>query len=229
MTSHKIFYYKRDSGRDIVRTGEYFNSPAKYSYHECPVWVHKSSRTFTFESSFNIKLFLDQKNNNIDVESDLDNVQNYLHINNETKFDDVYSEHPVIQLSYPEYFLWTDSADIWVEFLDHPLTSYNNNMICLGGWWNISNYPRGTNSAFQIVNPKEPVIIKEGDPLFRIRFFSKNFDDGFTLIEKNELNQEYESFSDELSEEVKNNKNHLQEVLFKKSCPFSFLFPKKNV
>lgn len=103
-----------------------------------------------------------------------------------------------------------------------------NNFVSIGGWWNISNYPRGNSFAIQVVDSDRTVSIDKGDPLFRIRFFSKNLDDGFSLIKKEDdydsilLNQE----SYKMGERMRENSNELHNKLFKKSCPFSFLHNK---
>ena len=67
---------------------------------------------------------------------------------------------------------------------DHPMTSYSNNFIAVGGWWNLSNWSRSISLGMTIVDETNPVVIKKGDPLFRISFYSNNMDDTFTLKEE---------------------------------------------
>ena len=228
MTLHNIYYVKKDNGRDIIRSGELFPSEendSDYTYSVCPVWSHKSNRTFVCEFPINCSFFVDVDSGDIDLDYDYPGeIDDFLYVEED---GDIYDrDHPVLQIQIPKYFFWTDSSDIWVEYLDHPLTAYKNNFVTLGGWWNLSNYPRGNSVAIQIVDQNRPVIIDKGDPIFRIRFFSKNFDDGFNLIRLSDENLEYQKAAAELSQDIRDDKNLLKNLLFKKSCPFSFLHKK---
>lgn len=219
MTLHKVFYYKKNPGKDIVRTGELFDTGDRYSYQDCPVWQHKANRTFVYTSSFEFCLSINQEDGCMDYSSGLKDSCKYFKIEDSSEYDDFWGFNPVIQYSYPEYCFWTESEDIWVEFLDHPLTSFNNNLVTLSGWWNLSNYPRSMIIAFQIVDSSTDVSVQLGDPLYRIKFFSKNFDDSFSLIEKTKLDFDEASHS-KLQDQIKGDRRLLQDTLFKKSCPF---------
>jgi hypothetical protein len=220
MTLHKIFYYKKDPGKDIIKTGELFDTGDRYSYQECPVWLHKASRTFVYHSSFEFCLSVNQEDGSMDYSSNLKDSGQYFKIEESLEYDDFYGSNPVIQYSYPEYFFWTESEDIWIEFLDHPLTSFNNNLVTLSGWWNLSNYPRSMSIAFQIVDSQVDVSVQPGDPLYRIKFFSKNFDDVFSIVEKTKIDFD-EASRNKLQDDIKSDKILLQDTLFKKSCPFN--------
>lgn len=223
MTTHKIFYYKKDPGKDIVKTGEFFNTNGEqYSYHKCPVWQHKSNRTFVFCAPFEFALFANQENNSLDYSSNLRDSVDYFSFDESEDVDDFFGSHPVFQLRYPEYFFWTESENIWVEFIDHPLTSKENNCIILGGWWNLSNYPRSMSIAFQVVDSSKEVSVQKDDALYRIRFYSENFDDKFSLVEKTRIEYD-ESIAAKLQDSIVNDRSHLQDTLFKKSCPFNSL------
>jgi hypothetical protein len=228
MTTHKIFYYKKDPGNDIVKTGEFFDTGEKHTYHHCPVWQHKSNRTFVFHSPFEFSLFANQKENKLDYSSNLKDSIEYFSFDEHEDIDEFFGSHPVFQLRYPEYYFWTESEDIWVEFMDHPLTSRNNNAIIIGGWWNLSNYPRCASMGFQVVDCTREVSVQKNDPIYRIRFYSKNFDDNFSLVEKTKLEYD-ESVASNLQDSIVNNRSYLQDILFKKSCPFKLLRNKKNV
>ena len=222
MTLHEIYYAKKGNYLDIKREGEIFSDIEKYSYQECPVWSHRSNRTFIVKSPLEFNFFVDVQSGT--VETDLDD-KSLVFIGEDSDLD---GKHPIAQIELPRYFFWTESEDIWIEYLDHPLTSLKNNFVSIGGWWNISNYPRGNSFAIQVVDSDRTVSIDKGDPLFRIRFFSKNLDDGFSLIEKEDdydsilLNQE----SYKMGERMRENSKELHNKLFKKSCPFSFLHNK---
>jgi len=228
MTHHNIYYVKKDGGRDIIRSGELFPSDLidnDYSYSECPVWSHKSNRTFVCEFPMDCSFFVDFETGEIDLDYDYpEDIEDFIHVEEDEDIDG--RINPTLQITLPKYFFWTDSSDIWIEYLDHPLTAYKNNFVTLGGWWNLSNYPRGNSFALQVVDRNRPVVINKGDPIFRIRFFSKNFDDGFNLIKLDDNNIDYQKAAANLSEDIRDDSNLLKNLLFKKSCPFSFLHKK---
>jgi pSer/pThr/pTyr-binding forkhead associated (FHA) protein len=84
--------------------------------------------------------------------------------------------------------IWTEDENVWLEFNDHPMTSYSNNCIALNGWFNISNWPRPTNFAVTIVDINKPIVIKKGDPLFRLTFYSNDLNMGVILKKETDNN-----------------------------------------
>jgi hypothetical protein len=188
----------------------------KQDYHECPVWKHRTNRTFIGTSPIDVKFVLDINSDKI-LSTRVDGFsplyqQNY----------DLQSEYAVIQLTFPSYYFWVDDniSNLWFEMLDHPLTSLKNNFIIIGGWWNLAGYPRSISVAIKVVNKNKNVIIKKGDPLYRIRFYPDNLNNGVKLVK-----------SDILPEKIKNqyilNKSGdpktMNRRLFSK-CPFKSLF-----
>ena len=126
-----------------------------------------------------------------------------------------------------DYLAFLDDDDIWIEQNDHPMTSLNNNIVAVPAWFNLSNWSRTVSVAFTIVNEQKSVIIKKGDPLFRISFYSNNLNDNFKLKQ--------EEYRDEYKDVVENHLNQRRDEdgykskLFSKTsktgkCPFSFLF-----
>jgi len=160
-------------GYDIVREVE----TEYHTYQECPVWKHKFNRTFVVNSPIHFSIFVQNGKLVYDIPKHFPVV-----ISDATELE---SNHPIIQLKFPLYYFWTDADNLWFEMLDHPMSSLNNNMYVIGGWWNLADYPRSISVAIKIVDNNKPVIIEKGDPLYRVRFYSNNLNDGFKLI-KNE-------------------------------------------
>ena len=140
------------------------------------------------------------------------------------------SPRPVVQLKFPRFVFWTHDDDIWFEFNDHPMTSLNNNFIAVGGWFNLSNWSRGSSLGITIVNPSKPVIIRKGDPLFRMSFHSSNPDEGIILSQEKDpdkLDRIYEVY-DKKQKEGQRDRVWGPKLFSKTStsskCPFSFLF-----
>ena len=80
----------------------------------------------------------------------------------------------------PMFICWTENKNIWVEVKDHPLTSLNSNFTVVQGWFNLSSWTRPISFGLNIVDNTKPVVIKRGDPLYKINF-----------IEEGNLNQTF--------------------------------------
>ena len=193
---------------DIIDSG--------YVQNKCPVYNHKQSRTFVATSPIDFTLSIDRSNNKIScsrpelLEYDDD------HIN---------SPKPVFQLVFPKFLFYTKDDNIWFEFNDHPMTALNNNFIAISGWFNLSNWSRTSSTAITLVDEKRCVIIKKGDPLFRVSFYPPNLDD--SIILKKETNTEV--VNQWVDAHGKATEKDWRHRLFSKTkteskCPFSFLF-----
>ena len=188
----------------------------EYAQTKCPVHNHKQSRTFVATSPIDFSLSIDRSNNKIScsrpelLEYDDD------HIN---------SPKPVFQLVFPKFLFYTENDNIWFEFNDHPMTALNNNFIAISGWFNLSNWSRTSSTAITLVDEKRYVIIKKGDPLFRVSFYPPNLDD--SIILKKETNTEV--VRQWVDAHSKKSEEDWRPRLFSKTkteskCPFSFLF-----
>ena len=196
---------------------------SEYVYQKCPAFVHKNERVFVGTSPIDLDFSIERTPNGPLMQIEDMNTSQYIEIDDEH----IYSPRPVFQLYVPKFLFWTDDDDIWIEQNDHPMTSLNNNIVAVPAWFNLSNWSRTVSVAFTIVNEQKSVIIKKGDPLFRISFYSNNLNDNFKLKQ--------EKYRDEYKDVVE---NHLYQrrdgdgyksKLFSKTSktgksPFSFLF-----
>ena len=189
---------------------------SEYVQNKCPVYNHKQSRTFVATSPIDFSLSIDRSNNKIScsrpelLEYDNDHIQ---------------SPKPVIQLVFPKFLFYTEDDNVWFEFNDHPMTALNNNFIAISGWFNLSNWSRTSSTAITLVDEKRCVIIKKGDPLFRVSFYAPNLDD--SIILKKEINTEV--IHQWVDAHSKKSEEDWRPRLFSKTkteskCPFSFLF-----
>ena len=187
-----------------------------YVQNKCPVYNHKQSRTFVATSPIDFSLSIDRSNNKIScsrpelLEYDDEHIQ---------------SPKPVIQLVFPKFLFYTEDDNVWFEFNDHPMTALNNNFIAISGWFNLSNWSRTSSTAITLVDEKRCVIIKKGDPLFRVSFYPPNLDD--SIILKKETNTEV--IHQWVDAHSKKSEEDWRPRLFSKTkteskCPFSFLF-----
>ena len=196
---------------------------SKYVYQKCPAFVHKNERIFVGTSPIDLDFSIERTPEGPLMQISDMSKTDYIDIDDEH----IYSPKPVFQLYIPKFLFWTENDDIWIEQNDHPMTSLNNNIIAVPAWFNLSNWSRTVSVAFTIVNEHKPVIIKKGDPLFRISFYSNNLNDNFKLEEKKYLSEYKDVVENHLYQ--RRESDGYKTKLFSKTsktgkCPFSFLF-----
>ena len=196
---------------------------SKYVYQKCPAFVHKNERIFVGTSPVDLDFSIERTPEGPLMQISDTSKTDYIDIDDEH----IYSPQPVFQLYIPKFLFWTEDDDIWIEQNDHPMTSLNNNIIAVPAWFNLSNWSRTVSVAFTIVNEHKPVIIKKGDPLFRISFYSDNLNDNFKLEEKKYRNEYKDVVENHLYQ--RRESDGYKTKLFSKTsktgkCPFSFLF-----
>ena len=144
----------------------YSHQSSSLPYHKCPAWAHKAKREFTAFSPRDVTLNIDFDNETIN--SPNTNIREYLEpIQN-------WQKTGTFQLHLMKFYIWTDTPNVWVEQKDCGLTSYQNNLTLVGGWWNLSDWSRLATFAFDVVDKSKPVVIKRGDPLFRFAFYKED-------------------------------------------------------
>ena len=205
----------------LIKQSSLINS--KYVYQKCPAFVHKNERIFVGTSPVDLDFSIERTPEGPLMQISDMSKTDYIDIDNEH----IYSPQPVFQLYIPKFLFWTEDDDIWIEQNDHPMTSLNNNIIAVPAWFNLSNWSRTVSVAFTIVNEHKPVIIKKGDPLFRISFYSDNLNDNFKLEEKKYRNEYKDVVENHLYQ--RRESDGYKTKLFSKTsktgkCPFSFLF-----
>ena len=224
-------WYSDKSFNPIIRQTELIDKT--YSYTNCPVFNHQSNRTFVISSpidfSFSIKRTINSTNNELIVDINIDNPlqKDFL----QYTLEDFASPLPVFQLKIPKFLFWTYEDDVWLNLFDHPITSYSNNLIAVGGWFNLSNWTRTSSFAFTVIDEDKPITIKKGDPICRLSFIYPNLNEGIIL--KEEKDPEKIMKVDEIYCEKQSTfreKNPLwKRRLFSKTnsktkCPVGFLF-----
>jgi len=221
MANVKIYYLNLDqdncTDQILYRERDLYDN--RYVYTQCPVFNHKSNRTFVGFSPIDFELKIDKINKRI-----VSNMSEYVYCDDEHLF----SPNPVIQLTFPKFLFWTEEFDVWFEYKDHPMTSLNNNFIGVGGWFNISNWPRSMSNAFTVVDEEKSVIIKRGDPLFRVSFYPSNLDSGI-ILKKVTDSKKVNQIINQYHSKDKNKKNWKTKLFSKtgiKTCPFKFLYDK---
>ena len=187
-----------------------------YAYEQCPVYIHRSRRTFVSLSPIDFYCEIDRR------KKTFQSTNSDLVVLTECELE---SPKPIIQLKFPMFLFWSNQKNIWFEFNDHPMTSYSNNFISIPGWFNISNWGRNTSFAITFVDENKPISIKKGDPLFRFTFHSEDLNSDITLHKETDS-----AIIDERLDVIVSGKKDRSWVgkLFSKEktskCPVSFLY-----
>tara|TARA_Y100000004_G_scaffold134062_1_gene151546 strand:+ start:242 stop:967 length:726 start_codon:yes stop_codon:yes gene_type:complete len=233
---HRVYYCPEHFENTEITT-ENFQNHKGYSYTNCPVWNHRFNRTLIGSAPCNFSMGI--LNNilryNVDDEviqinlNDLD--EDYEDDYIQFSLSDLDKEQPVIQLLFPSIHIWADFQDeyMWYEFLDHPLTAVNNNYTAIGGWFNIANHPRSTSLAVRFYDKSKIIKFKKGDPLYRIRFYTKDMNDEVSFIKKSSSKINLEAKKDMMNERRKllgEDSQLMNQILFdkdsRKKCPFHY-------
>jgi hypothetical protein len=215
-------------GYDLV--SEYSEASKDAIYYPCPAWKHKSNRIYTVRSPIDLTFSVNVPRQYISTPN---LVQEQFNAYFEPTFTGVggwcSEEKTTIQLSIPRFLFWTKKKNIWMEQRSHPLTAINN-FVCIPGWFNISNWTRPLSFAIDLIDSSKPVVIKRGDPLYQISFYSENQDDGFILkkseppknirVAAGKTSSVVDLFAGKIPQSIKNNlfKNKTSE------CPFKYLW-----
>lgn len=196
----------------------------KQPYTKCPAWTHKAKRTFIARSVHDIEFSINRKREGYIVPIKMP--EGILH-GNMCFFDG----NAIIQFTAPVFVFWTDHKNIWVESRAYPLTSANNNFVGFSGWWNISRWIRPINFSIEVVDESKPIVIKRGDPIFELCFYSNNLNDDFKLVRHDSIpdkihrrigqNLHIKKFFPNIS-----NKFIFNEADTESKCPFKKLFNK---
>ena len=104
-----------------------------------------------------------------------------------------------------------------------------NNFIAVGGWFNLSNWSRNLSLAITLVDERKPVIIKKGDPLFRVSFYPSDLNNGVNLSQEKDptkIDYTWDEYikKQTIGQQNKTWKPRLFSETGESKCPFSFLF-----
>ncbi len=91
--------------------------------------------------------------------------------------DKINDNNPVFQIYTDMSFICKDK--VFIEMQQHPDT--NSNLKLITGKFDISQWVRPLNCAFEIKNQHQEVVIKRGDPLAIIAFYSDKINETYKL------------------------------------------------
>lgn len=158
-SSTNVFETMRMLSPDPVRSlgqasmrGDYLTCIAIQDFHV---------NAFTVFSPFSATIKLDRAKHKVDVVGD--------NILNTVKF---YPDGSAEIQLFPQYIFRSDTS-VTMQMLPPLLVPPRNDSIIAAGEFDISRWYRPLNTAFIVPSTVEEFVIKEGDPLFSIRFVTK--------------------------------------------------------
>lgn len=172
---------------------------------------------FTVFSPFSASIKINRENNRVDVFGD-----NVLH-------KATFNEDGSVELQmHPQYILRSKES-VLVQLLPPLLVPFNYPAYVASGEFDISRWLRPVNTAFIVSKDANELNIKEGDPLFSLRFVTKNNEP--VKLKRQELSQNElklaEACSNVTNYKLGNKLSKLYELfdsfkgsLTKKKCPF---------
>ena len=144
------------------------------TYGKCPAWSHKMLREFTVYAPKDFNLEINTQE------------QTYKSTLPESEFNSLLTLPPswdvrqTFQLHFPVMLCWTKEKNVWIELKE---SGNNDTFRFIGGWWNLSDWPRPNGIAIEHRDPNKPIKIKRGDALYRMAFYQEhNLNAKFNLV-----------------------------------------------
>lgn len=204
-------------------------------YYDCPAWSHKAKRTFVVKSpmDFHFQVTPMKTSNGVEHYLRSSNLSQKMYDNIVVLDSEWYSENVVtVQLAITQMYFWSNHKKIWMDLRPHPATVMKNNLTTVGGWFSISAWGRPTSFAFNVIDPEKPIIIKRGDPIYELCFYSQDLNDSFVLeksvvdekrAEEWKMRTSLKYFQRKLSAKYMFGQQEKES-----KCPFSFLWKDKK-
>jgi hypothetical protein len=150
--------------------------------HKCiaihNVWGNK----FSVSLPFDIEFTFNKETNEIIINQD-----NTSLVNNEifyiiTNKSEEYTKNPVIQISLMQFFV-ADSDCIMTVMppINEMYKDMWRNIKLVSGSFNIYDWHRNMNFAFEWINYDKPLIIKKGEPIMYLQFNTPNLKESFKI------------------------------------------------
>ena len=152
-------------------------------YNRCPIWRHRQARTFAIRSPLDTKIEINTVRKSIRIPTWTNaQFQHYIAGNPDPNW--CTDKRISMQMSIPKFLFWTNAKNVWIEQKLHWETAVKNNFIAVGGWFNMSEWERTINIAFDVVDHKKPVNIKRGDIIYEVAFHAPNKTAEFKLVKQ---------------------------------------------
>jgi len=211
----------------IIEPEKIFSNESSESiYRSCPAWAHKAKRTFVIKSPVDVTFNV----NKYGVITEPKEFEKFLELTKGWNSDSN------VTLQWGELLLWlfwSDEKDVWIHSQPN-LSTIKNNFYTVEAWFNISSWNRPISFAFNVIDRTKPVVIKRGDPLYSVSFYTKNLDRPIVLERREIPDKLHNDVVKRMSiRSLISMQPFVQKLMFKSEssteskCPFSSLWKKK--
>lgn len=146
------------------------------TFTKCPAYLEWAKKTWVVEFPTDLEIRVDLTNKNIGLSNN--NWEPCIGLQGEELWEKTMK--PCFQLT-TGFLFWTESKNIWLQVTGPQESVWRNNFRTIEGQYPISVWTRSTNLAFQMEEHQRPILLKRGDPIMYVSFFSGAVKDSFYL------------------------------------------------
>jgi hypothetical protein len=207
-------------------------------YLKCPAFLDSCKNTFVIKSPWTFKVKVDREKKYVTTTLP-QHIYDGFFINRENQSS---QKDPFLITLPPQYVFYSDK-DVEMEVIPCFLTSSIENLRVIPGKYNISKWIRPVDFTCEVIDNNKEIIINENDPLFYVRFYSKN-DEKITLERVEQTSRLWNTiqtctkFKKQIPGKIKHFKYlysraesfinlFKQKEIKEKKCPFDFLHRRK--
>ena len=139
------------------------------AFLNCPAFLETCKNTFVIKSPWTFKVNIDRKNKYV-----LTNLPQYLYDEFVWNRGHEISDNDPYLISLPPRYVFYSYDDIEMEIIPCFLTNTIENIRVIPGRFNISKWIRPMDFACEIIDDNKEISFKENDPIFCVRFYTKN-------------------------------------------------------
>ena len=204
----------------------------------CPAFLDSCKNTFVIKSPWTFKVNIDRKNKYV-----LTSLPQYIYDEFVQNRAHEISDNDPYLISLPPRYVFYSYDDIEMEIIPCFLTNTIENLRVIPGRYNISKWIRPMDFACEIIDDTKEINFKENDPIFYVRFYTKNKEK--VILERVEQSPRLKKTMQACIQLKKENQGKIKHFkylynraesfinLFKqkeikeKKCPFDFLHRRK--
>jgi hypothetical protein len=153
-----------------------FYQKTKSLFTKCPANAAFLKNLFVVKSPFDLEIKYYREDRKVWVSQKQNFVDHMVH----TRFDH-YTKTDYAMLSVLVSYIFVADEPVWIEVYPPFLHGEVKNTRLVSGTFDIHSWQRPIDFSFEILNDKKPIKIKEGQPLYYVKFVSKKLNDTFEL------------------------------------------------
>jgi hypothetical protein len=141
---------------------------AQSRYLKCYASIDALRNIYVIKAPLDITISYDRERKWLGVDGIDQQMYNLFVLNRAFDFAD---SDPVLSTFFPRYVFYADSP-VKMAVLPTPLLGEVHNSRVVAGSFDISKWVRPVDWTFEFVDDKQEIVVKRGDPLFSVHFFT---------------------------------------------------------